>query len=146
MKQRVLVAIGLIGVFIGGIFVTHFYRVFFAKNTAFDTPTKEVLIPSKNTQKAAYDTLFKVVKRIDLFQQAAIRKGYSPTPGRFVLDFDMNNNDMINRLRTQNKPLKLTFNNQMTLMHLAGFVSKKIEADSSAIVNAFYDLSLIHIS
>lgn len=143
MKQRILVAIALIGVLIGGIFVTHFYRVFFAKNTAFDTPTKEVLIPSENVQKAAYDTLSKVVKRIDLFQQAAIRKGYSPVPGRFVLDFGMNNNEMINRLRSQNKPLKLTFNNQMTLMHLAGFVSKKIEADSSAIVNTFYDTAFL---
>lgn len=143
MKQRILVAIALVGVLIGGIFVTHFYRVFFAKNTAFDTPSKEVLIPSENVQKAAYDTLSKVVKRIDLFQQAAKRKGYSPLPGRFVLGFGMNNNEMINQLRSQNKPLKLTFNNQMTLMHLAGFVNKKIEADSAAIMNAFYDTAFL---
>jgi len=139
MKQRILVAIALVGVLIGGVFVAHFYRVFFASNTAFKSPTKEVLIPSENIQRAAYDTLSKVVKRIDLFQQAAIRKGYSPIPGRFILDKGMNNNDMINRLRAENKPLKLTFNNQKTLMHLAGFVGKKIEADSVDIVHAFAD-------
>ena len=143
MKQRILVAIALIGFILGGVFVTHFYRVFFAKNTAFDTPTKEVLIPSENTPTAAYDTLSKTVKRIDLFQQAAIRKGYNPVPGRFVLEYGMNNNEMINRLRSENKPLKLTFNNQKTMFHLAGFVANKIEADSTAIVNAFFETSFL---
>lgn len=143
MKQRILVAIALIGFILGGVFVTHFYRVFFAKNTAFDTPTKEVLIPSENTPTAAYDTLSKTVKRIDLFQQAAIRKGYNPVPGRFVLEYGMNNNEMINRLRSENKPLKLTFNNQKTMFHLAGFVASKIEADSTAIVNAFFETSFL---
>lgn len=143
MKKRLLVAIALVGFVFGGVFVGHFYRVFFAKNTAFDSPTKEVLIPSVNINAAAYDTLSKVVKRIDLFQQAAIRKGYSPIPGRFILENGMNNNDMINRLRSENKPIKLTFNNQQTLMHLAGFVAQKIEADSISTVNAFLDASFL---
>ena len=143
MKQRILVAIALIGVLIGGAFVTHFYRVFFASNTAFETASKEVLIPSKYTQRAAYDTLSKTVKRIDLFQQAATRKGYSPIPGRFIFEKGMNNNEMINRLRAENKPLKLTFNNKQTLMHLAGFVAKKIEADSSSIATAFSDTTFL---
>ena len=146
MKQRIFVAIALIGVLIGGIFVAHFYRVFFADNTAFDTTTKEVLIPSEDVQRAAYDTLSMVVKRIDLFQQAAVRKGYNPIPGRFVLDRGMNNNEMINQLRSQNTPIKLTFNNQTTIMHLAGLVSKKIEADSAAIVNAFYNPTFLQES
>jgi len=137
MIKRVVLATVLLGVIIGGVFVGNFYRVFFAKNTAFETPTKEVFIPTENTQRAAYDTISKLVKRIDLFQQAALKKGYHPIPGRFLLDFGMNNNDMINRLRSENKPLKLTFNNQKTLMHLAGFISTKIEADSAAIAQAF---------
>lgn len=143
MKKRLLVAIAIVGFVLGGVFVGHFYRVFFAKNTAFDSPTKEVLIPSVNINAAAYDTLSKVVKRIDLFQQAAIRKEYSPVPGRFILENGMNNNDMINRLRSENKPIKLTFNNQQTLMHLAGFVAQRIEADSTSIINSFLDPSFL---
>ncbi len=137
MIKRVLLAVVLLGVVLGGVFTFHFYKVFFVKNTAFETPTKEVFIPSENTQVAAYDTISKAVKRIDLFQQAASRKGYNPIPGRFVLDFGMNNNEMVNRLRSENKPLKLTFNNQKTLMHLVGYVSDKIEADSTAMMEAF---------
>lgn len=143
MIKRVLLATILLGIIVGGVFVTHFYRVFFASNTAFDTPTKEVLIPSDNTKVAAYDTLSRVVKRIDLFQQAATRKGYHPIAGRFVLENGMNNNEMINRLRVDNIPLKLTFNNQKTLMHFAGFVGNKIEADSTAIMQAFLDTDFL---
>lgn len=138
MIKRVLVATSLLGVVLGGFFVANFYKVFFASNTAFESPTKEVLIPSENTQIAAYDTISTVVKRFDLFQQAASKKGYSPIAGRFILDFGMNNNDIINSLRSQNSPLKLTFNNQKTLMHFAGFLANKIEADSSAIVQSFF--------
>lgn len=143
MIKRVLLATILLGILVGGVFVAHFYRVFFASNTAFQTPTKEVLIPSENTKVAAYDTLSRVVKRIDLFQQAATRKGYHPIPGRFVLENGMNNNEMINRLRVDNTPLKLTFNNQKTLMHFAGFVGNKIEADSTAIMQAFLDADFL---
>ena len=143
MIKRVLLATILFGILVGGVFVAHFYRVFFASNTAFETPTKEVLIPTENTQLAAYDTISKVVKRMDLFQQAARKKGYYPIAGRFVLDYGMNNNEMINRLRIDNKPLKLTFNNQKTLMHFAGYVSNKIEADSTAIMQAFLDADFL---
>lgn len=145
MIKRVLLATLLLGIIVGGVFVAHFYRVFFVSNTAFQTPTKEVLIPSKNTQLAAYDTLSKVVKRIDLFQQAAVRKGYSPIPGRFLLDNGMNNNDMINRLRIDNTPIKVTYNNQKTLMHFAAFISNKIEADSTAIMQAFLDSDFLKV-
>lgn len=139
MIQRVLIATVLFCLLIGGLFLTHFYRVFFASNTSFETPAKEILIPSENTKAAAYDTLTTVVKRIDHFQQAASRKGYSPIPGRFLLNAGMSNNEMINRLRVDNRPLKLTINNQKTLMHLARFVATKIEADSASIVAAFLE-------
>jgi UPF0755 protein len=64
-------------------------------------------------------------------------------PGRFVLDKGMNNNELINRLRSENKPIRLTFNNQKTLMHLAAYVAKKIETDSTAIMQAFYDVDFL---
>ena len=139
MIKRVLLATVLLSVVIGGLFVFHFYRVFFAANTAFETPKQEVLIPSVDTNIAAFDTLSRIVERFDFFQQAATRKGYSPIPGRFIIDYGMNNNDMINRLRAANTPIRLTFNNQKTLMHLASYVATKIEADSTAIMQAFYN-------
>lgn len=139
MTKRVFIAVLLLVFLIGSAFVFHFYRVFFASNTAFETSQKEILIPSSDTKVAAYDTISRVVERFDFFQQAASRKGYLPMPGRFVLDKGMNNNELINRLRSENKPIRLTFNNQKTLMHLASYVASKIETDSTAIMQAFYD-------
>ena len=137
--KRVVLATVLLGVLIGGLFVAHFYRVFFASNTAFATATQEVLIPSENTKVAAYDTITQYVVSVGRFKQAALKKGYAPIPGRFVFDRGMNNNEMINRLRADNRPVKITFNNQKTLKHLAGYMATKIEADSVSIVQSFLD-------
>jgi UPF0755 protein len=143
MIKRLFIAVLLLLFILGSAFVFHFYKVFFASNTAFEASQQEVLIPSSDTKFAAYDTLARVVKRFDFFQQAASRKGYQPIPGRFVLDRGMNNNELINRLRSENKPIRLTFNNQKTLMHLAAYVATKIETDSTAIVQAFYDVDFL---
>ena len=137
--KRVFLAVLLLVFLIGSAFVFYFYSVFFASNTAFETSEKEILIPSSDTKVAAYDSISRVVERFDFFQQAASRKGYFPMPGRFVLDKGMNNNELINRLRSENKPIRLTFNNQKSLMHLASYVASKIETDSTAIMHAFYD-------
>jgi len=143
MIRRVFIAVLLLGFFVGSAFVFHFYRVFFSSNTAFESTQQEILIPSSDTKVAAYDTLAQVVERFDFFQQAASRKGFQPMPGRFVLDKGMNNNELINRLRSENKPIHLTFNNQKTLMHLASYVAKKIETDSTAIMQAFCDVDFL---
>ena len=52
MIRRIFIAVLLLGFLIGSAFVFHFYRVFFASNTAFETPQKEVLIPSTDTKIA----------------------------------------------------------------------------------------------
>ena len=49
----------------------------------------------------------------------------------------MNNNDLINTIRSQNTPVSVSFNNQETLASLAGRISQQIEADSIELVKAF---------
>ena len=66
MIQRVLIATALFCVLIGGLFVAHFYRVFFAPNTSFEIASKEILIPSENTKAAAYDTLSSRLERLHI--------------------------------------------------------------------------------
>ena len=57
--------------------------------------------------------------------------------------------EIINSLRSQNIPLKVTFNNIETINQLFGRISLKIEADSLSLVKVFSereflnDLSLI---
>jgi UPF0755 protein len=51
----------------------------------------------------------------------------------------MNNNDIINSIRSNNLPLKLSFNNQESLEKLAGRISAQIEADSLSLLNVMKD-------
>src|SRR5690606_24020722 len=55
----------------------------------------------------------------------------------------MNNNDIINSIRINNIPIKVTFNNQETLEKLAGRISVQIEADSLSLLNAMTDASFL---
>ncbi|MBT8319662.1 MAG: endolytic transglycosylase MltG, partial [Gramella sp.] len=69
------------------------------------------------------------------------KKGYAANirPGRFFLEKGMNNNDLVNRLRSGNRPVKVIFNNQERLEDLAGRISEQIEADSVSLIKAFRD-------
>lgn len=51
----------------------------------------------------------------------------------------MNNNDIVNSLRSGNIPVKVSFNNQETVSDLAGRIADQIEADSIDLVKSFSD-------
>ena len=53
----------------------------------------------------------------------------------------MTNNDIVNSIRSRNLPVKIAFNNQHTLTDLAARISNQIEADSTALITAFFILS-----
>ncbi|MAD97126.1 MAG: aminodeoxychorismate lyase [Flavobacteriaceae bacterium] len=71
---------------------------------------------------------------------AGLKKYKTPKSGRYLIKEGMSNNDVINMLRIGNQtPVKVSFNNQDTLEKLAGRIAVQIEADSSALLNAFTD-------
>ena len=51
----------------------------------------------------------------------------------------MNNNDIVNALRSKNIPVKVAFNNQERLEDLAGRIAAQIEPDSTTLLKAFQD-------
>ena len=51
----------------------------------------------------------------------------------------MNNNNIINNLRINNIPIKLTFNNLERIENLASVVSKQLEVDSINLINQLLD-------
>jgi UPF0755 protein len=55
----------------------------------------------------------------------------------------MNNNDIINSIRSKNLPIKIAFNNQHNLSDLAGRISSQIEADSLSLYKAMTDDSFL---
>ena len=139
--KKILLAIVLIGLIIAGFMANFVYSAMFKPNTAFDTEKAYVYIPSNSKYEDAREQLLPLLKDIDKFDALAERKKYTTNvkAGRFVIKKGMSNNDIINSIRSNNLPIKLSFNNQETLPLLAGRIASQIEADSISLLNAFKD-------
>jgi UPF0755 protein len=80
-----------------------------------------------------------VLKNIEGFVWVAKRKGYpqSVKPGRYKLINGMNNNALVNLLKSgRQTPVNVSFHYVRTIPQLAGKIARKIEADSSSLVQA----------
>lgn len=137
--KRILLFILLTGLVAGGIFAYTIYGAIFAPNTAFDNDEAYLYIPSDAKFGEVRELLSPLVEDLDSFEQVANRKGYSANikGGKYAIKKGMNNNEIINALRSNNIPIKVAFNNQETLADLAGRISVQIEPDSISLLNAF---------
>lgn len=139
--RKVLVVIALIGIVVMAVISYGVYRAGMAPNTAFEEEESYVLVPTGTGFIELLSILEPVLKDIRTFEVWAEQKQYSINikPGRFRLTRGMNNNDIVNELRSQNRPLRVAFNNQETMEHLAGRIGSEIEADSTELLEAFMD-------
>lgn len=133
-----IILLGLLGM---GFFAAYVYRVVIQPNTAFSESEKIFFIATGEDYFSVEQRLTSLLKNPSTFRTLAERKKYNQfvKPGRFILETGMNNNDIINTLRSGNTPITLSFNNQETIYDLAGLVSKFIEADSTALIKAILD-------
>ena len=138
-RKKLGLAIVLIIAFIGLYFTYLFYRVFFIPNTAFSNPTSYVFISSTATIEDLITDLTPILKYPEDFKLAAEKKGYASRirGGKYAIDKGMNNNSIINRLRGQSMPVKVTFNNQERLENLAGRLAAQLEVDSLSLIQQF---------
>ncbi len=143
--KKILLAIVLIGLVAGGIFAYYVYQAIFSPNTSFESETAVVYIPTEGTYTELIEEISPLVKDIYSFDRIARRKGYVDhiKAGRFVIQKGLNNNEIINTLRSKNSPIQVSFNNQERLENLAGRIAKQIEADSISLINAFKDSSFM---
>ena len=139
--RRVVWAVALLGLGICAFISYQIYRAVFANNTNFSNQSKEVYIPTDARMSELKEQLSPMLKNWDNFVAVADRKGYSQRirPGRYIILAGMNNNEIVNVLRSQNSPVRVTFNNQESLADLAGRVGSQIEADSLELLAAFTD-------
>lgn len=143
--RKILVAIAILGVLVLGGFSYYIYDVIFSPNTAFKEEKVNVYIPTGANYSQVRKQLKPLLDDIDEFDVVAQKKGYinNIKAGRFILKKGMNNNDMINVLRSQNIPVWVTFNNQERLENLAGRIAMQIEADSVDLLDSMRDSSFL---
>jgi len=124
----------------------YYYNIFLKTNTKFNKDYIFLHIPTSSDQNQLLDSLKNYLTDIPKFIEAAGYKGYLDNikPGRFKIKNGNNNTEIINSLRSQNIPLKVTFNNIETLNQLFGRISLKIEADSLSLVNIFSDKDFLN--
>jgi UPF0755 protein len=139
--KKIILAIAIIGLIVGGIFTYMVYGAFFTPNTTFNNEEAFIYIPSDANFGNVKEALNPLVKDFKSFESAAQKKGYISNikAGKYAIKKGMNNNEIINTLRSKNTPIKLAFNNQETIADLASRVASQIEADSLSLVTAFND-------
>lgn len=139
--KRILLIILLAGLVAGGIFAYKVYDAIFAPNTSFNNEVAYIYIPSDADFADAKELVSPLLDDIESFSQVAERKGYvsNVKAGKYAINKGMNNNEIVNSLRSNNLPVKVAFNNQERLADLAGRISAQIEADSLSLYSAFID-------
>ncbi len=144
LKKILAVAGGI--VLIGGIILGYFaYRTAFGPNVDLEgKATMHIYIPTGSTYEDVLDILEenRVVANINTFAWLAEQKNYPNRvmPGRYLIHEDMNNNELINLLRSgKQDPVNITFNNIHTRYELAAVLSRRLEADSAGIIGLMDD-------
>lgn len=139
--KKILVIIALIGLVVLGFFSYNIYNNIFAPNTAFKEKTAVVYIPTNATYSTVRDSLAPLLKDLSAFDAVAEKKDYvqNVKAGKYILEKGMNNNNLINVLRSRNTPVRVIYNNQERLENLAGRIATQIEADSLSLLKAMKD-------
>ena len=131
---------------IGGVGGIYFYKIFYESNTLFNDEYVFIKIPTNSTENQLLDSIGKHVKDLSKFSKAANYKDYflNIKPGRYKLENGFNNNQIINSLRSNNVPIKITYNNIETFDQLIKRISERIEADSLSLSNVFNEKKFLN--
>ena len=120
-----------------GSFSLYVYKVMFKSNTSFDEKSKDLYIKTGTSYNQLLNQIDPYVLNVDDFNVLAKRKKYNVKPGKYQIKNGMNNNEIINSLRSNNITVNVTYNNIIDLNDLAGKISNQIEADSISFLNSF---------
>jgi UPF0755 protein len=139
--KKVIYIIIFVLISIGGVGGIFLYKIFYESNTLFNDEYVFIKIPTNSTDNQLLDSIGKHVKDLSKFSKAANYKDYFSNikPGRYKLENGFNNNQIINSLRSNNVPIKITYNNIETFDQLIKRISERIEADSLSLSNVFYE-------
>ena len=127
------------------IIVYEHYKTFFSKNTSFVDDEIFLFIPTGSGELKLKKQISPYLSDTSSFFKAAEKKNYfnNIKAGKFRIQKDFSNNDIINSLRSQNIPVKITFNNVERLEDLASKISKVIEADSLSLMKSFFETDFL---
>ena len=109
--------------------------VFYFPNSKITDTSESIFVPTGTSFAKLKDILKPHLRSTITFSLAAKAKRFdTPRIGHFILKPSMGNQQIINALRSGNTPIKVVFNNQQTIAHLAGRVAEQLEIDSLSLI------------
>ncbi|MHA4895019.1 endolytic transglycosylase MltG [Pedobacter sp. PWIIR3] len=145
-KGKVILALLMAILVVGGYYGFKFYSVYFAPNT---TGKEKYLYvrTGYNLDDLIKELQFKdILTDIGTFKKASAKMGLAKSlkPGRYGIKKGMNNRSLINMLKAGNQePVKLKFQNIRKKDSFAGYLSKSLEPDSLTFINLLDSAALI---
>lgn len=138
--HNIAIRLGLgIFLFFAFVFILNYYKTFYLENTSFEKEKIYLHIPTVNGLDNLKKQLSPHLIDTITFFKAAKKKEYLSNikAGKYEIKKGFSNNDIINTLRSNNIPVKVTFNNIERIEVLASKISKIIEADSISLMKSF---------
>ena len=138
-KKHIYLSLFISGIAIAGIIGNVYYGRIYRTNVLNDG---YLYIPTGVEYDSVKSLVRPFLRRVAPFDWVAKKKNYPALvkAGRYKLTRGMNNNDLVNMLRSGNQePVKVTFNNRHSLEELAGRIAGQIEPDSLDLLRAFTD-------
>ena len=142
-RSKLLVAVALTGLVIMGVFAYFISQVVLVDNTNFNDDTEYIYIRRSDDLSDVVAKLEPLLKDIDYFQLVADKKRYKVRSGKYPIEKGMNNNEIINSLRSRNTPVRLQFSYEKNVMSLAQTLSKQIALDAETILTSFKDTDFL---
>lgn len=147
LRKFILVSF-LISCLAGVLLCLQFYKNIFNPNIVLsDKNNKFIYIKSDDSFNDVINKLSEInLININSFKWVAEKKKYIQNikSGKYLINNEMSNNDLINLLRSGNQtPVKLTFNNTRTINDFVSKITSSLEIDSLSLLNAIYDKNFL---
>ena len=119
------------------IIIINFCWLFHFPNISVDSKNLVFYIKKNTSFSEFLEDIDPYLKSKTSFKLASKLKKFDKNikPGRYIIEKSMSNNQLINNLRVNNIPIKLTFNNLERIENLASVISKQLEVDSLNLIN-----------
>ena len=143
MKKKIIIFV-LLFFCLMGVMTTYFvYKTIFVDNVSSQAPIY-LYIKTGSTYNQVIDLLEekKIIKNLKTFQLVAKWKKYPQKvkSGRYAIKPKMNNNELVNMLRSGNQEaVNFTFNNVRTKEQFVQKVSQQLEIDAEDLLNLLND-------
>jgi len=146
-SYNIILSLGILSfLFILSLVVFNYYKTYYSENTNFDEESIFLYVKSGSGLNNFKKQITPLLKDSVTFFNAAYKTKYflNIKAGRYEIKKGFSNKEIINTLKFQNKPVKVTFNNLERIENLASRISNFIEPDSLSLMNSFNDVNFLN--